>query len=259
MPRALNELGKHWLPQPISMTKTVLSLRGEVPIFRISIVIPALNEAPFIRQTLLALQSLRQSGHEVIVVDGTSHDGTETIAQAFSDHVIRSHRGRARQLNSGARIANGEILLFLHADTTLPPFADRLIIDGMKNTNRHWGRFNVRLSGKQPLLRIVESLMNWRSRLTGIATGDQGIFVLRDLFKRIGGFPEIDLMEDIALSKLLKKNCRPLCLSQRVITSSRRWERNGVVRTILLMWHLRLVYALGANPRRLAQLYETLK
>ena len=241
------------------MTKTHLSLRGEVPISRISIVIPALNEAPYILQTLLALQSLRQSGHEVIVVDGTSHDGTERIAQSFSDQVIRSHRGRARQLNTGARIAKGEILLFLHADTTLPQSADRLIIDGMKTTNRHWGRFDVRLSGKQPLLRIVESLMNWRSRLTGIATGDQGIFVLRDLFERVGGFPEIDLMEDVALSKLLKKNCRPLCLPQRVITSSRRWERNGVFRTILLMWYLRLVYALGANPRRLAQLYETLK
>jgi rSAM/selenodomain-associated transferase 2 len=241
------------------MAKTHLSLRGEVPISMISIVIPALNEASFIRQTLLALQPLRQSGHEVIVVDGTSYDATETIAQAFSDHVIRTHRGRARQLNTGARIATGEILLFLHADTTPPPSADRLIIDAMKTTSRHWGRFDVRLSGKQPLLRIVESLMNWRSRLTGIATGDQGIFVLRDLFERVGGFPEIDLMEDVALSKLLKKNCRPLCLSQRVITSSRRWEKNGVFRTILLMWHLRLAYALGAHPLRLAQRYEKLK
>jgi rSAM/selenodomain-associated transferase 2 len=241
------------------MTNTLLSLQAEIPVSRISIVIPALNEAPSIRQTLLTLQPLRQSGHEVIVVDGTSHDATETIAQPFSDHVIRSLPGRARQLNTGALIAKGDILLFLHADTTLPPSADRLIIDGMKTTDRHWGRFDVQLSGKQHLLRIVESLMNWRSRLTGIATGDQAIFVSRTLFERVGGIPEIALMEDIALSKLLKKNCRPLCLSQRVITSSRRWEKNGVFRTILLMWHLRLAYALGAHPLRLAQRYEKLK
>ena len=239
------------------MTNLPLISRTLIP--RISVIIPALNEALFIRETLLALQPLRRSGHEVIVVDGGSHDITEAIAQPFSDHVIRSHRGRARQLNAGARIAKGDILLFLHADTTLPESADRFIIDGMKAVNTCWGRFDVRLSGRQPLLRIVEWLMNWRSRLTGIATGDQGIFVLRDLFEKVGGFPEIDLMEDIALSKLLRKNGHPLCLSQKVITSSRRWERNGIFRTILFMWHLRLIYALGANPRRLAQLYETLK
>jgi rSAM/selenodomain-associated transferase 2 len=241
------------------MPTTILPLPCKFPFYRISIVIPTLNEAPVIRQTLFALQPLRYSGHEVIVVDGTSHDDTETIARAYSDHVIRSHRGRARQLNAGARIARGEILLFLHADTTLPPSADLLIIDGMKSTKRHWGRFDVRLSGKHPLLRIVESLMNWRSRLTGIATGDQAIFVSRTLFERTGGVPEIDLMEDIALSKLLKKSCRPLCLSQKVITSSRRWETNGVFRTILLMWRLRLAYALGANPSQLAQRYGRTK
>ena len=245
------------MPYPLSMTHSSLNPEPSIP--KISIVVPALNEAPFIRQTLLALQPLRQSGHEVIVVDGGSHDATETIAHPFSDHVIRSHRGRARQLNAGARIAKGNILLFLHADTTLPESADRFIIDGMTTADTCWGRFDVRLSGRQPLFRILECLMNWRSRFTGIATGDQGIFVLRDLFERAGGFPEIDLMEDIALSKLLRKNGHPLCLSQRVTTSSRRWERNGIFRTILFMWHLRLVYALGANPQRLAQLYETLK
>ena len=239
------------------MTNLPLISRTLIP--RISIIIPALNEALFIRQTLLALQPLRRSGHEVIVVDGGSHDITEAIAQPFSDHVIRSHRGRARQLNAGARIAKGDILLFLHADTLLPESADRFIIDGIKAHHKRWGRFDVRLSGKQPLLRIVEWLMNWRSRFTGMTTGDQGIFVLRDLFERVGGFPEIELMEDIALSKILKKLGHPLCLWKRVVTSSRRWERNGILRTSLFMWRLRLVYALGANPRRLAQRYETLK
>jgi len=225
----------------------------------ISIIIPALNEALFIRHTLLALQPLRLLGHEVIVVDGGSHDATDSIAQPLSDQFIRSHRGRARQLNAGARAAKGNILLFLHADTLLPESADRLVIEGLKETNRIWGRFDVILSGRHPLLRIVECAMNCRSRLTGITTGDQALFVRRDLFERVGGFPEIEIMEDIALSRILKKHGPPLCLWQKVVTSSRRWERNGILRTILLMWHLRLAYALGVDPGRLAHLYGTLK
>lgn len=209
--------------------------------------------------TLSVLQPLRLSGHEVIVVDGGSHDTTDMIAQPLSDQFIRSPRGRARQLNAGARIAKKDILLFLHADTILPKSVDLLIIDGIKNQNKSWGRFDVRLSGRKPLLRIVECLMNWRSRLTGICTGDQGIFVKKDLFERAGGFPEIEIMEDIALSKTLKRYGPPLCLWQRVVTSSRRWEENGILRTIILMWRLRLVYALGADPGRLAQLYGSLK
>ncbi len=236
------------------MTNLPLISRTLIP--RISIIIPALNEALFIRQTLLALQPLRRSGHEVIVVDGGSHDITEAIAQPFSDHVIRSHRGRARQLNAGARIAKGDILLFLHADSLLSEGAVRAMLGAMKSKKRKWGRFDVRLSGNHPLLRIIESLMNRRSRITGIATGDQGIFVERELFERVGGFQDIDLMEDIALSKALKKYGRPVCLRQRVLTSSRRWEEKGILRTVFLMWRLRLFYFLGSDPGRLAQNYE---
>lgn len=192
----------------------------------------------------------------MIVVDGGSADDSVILSHPFSELIISSHRGRSRQMNAGANIASGDILLFLHADTFLPKGAAHWIIEGLKQQGKRWGRFDVRLSGKHYFLRIVEYLMNWRSRLTGIATGDQAIFVRRELFESVGGFPDIDLMEDIALSKILKRYGRPLCLRQRVIASSRKWEKKGILRTILHMWHLRLAYALGADPRRLAQLYE---
>jgi len=222
---------------------------------KISIIIPVLNEASVIVQTLSPLQPLRQKGHEVIVVDGGSDDDTMFLSKPLADEVIQSPRGRSRQMNTGATLARGDILLFLHADTFLPDHADRLIIEGMNRRRRLWGRFDAQLSGKHPLLRVIEFLMNWRSRLSHIATGDQGIFVKRDLFEKIGGFPDIDLMEDIALCKLLKKYDRPLCLRQRIITSSRRWEEKGLFRTVLLMWVLRFAYFFKADPRRLAKLY----
>ncbi len=222
---------------------------------KISIIMPVLNEAPAIAQTLIALQPLREAGHEVIVVDGGSDDDIVTLANPYADKIIQGPRGRSRQMNTGAKLASGEILLFLHGDTFLPGRADRLIIEGMKRGERKWGRFDVTLSGKHLLLRVIEFLMNWRSRLSHIATGDQAIFVNREVFEAIGGFPEIDLMEDIALSKMLKKHGRPLCLYQRVLTSSRRWEEKGLFRTILLMWFLRAAYFLKANPGQLAKLY----
>ncbi len=233
-------------------------------ITRLSIIIPVLNEAATLTVTLLALQPLRAAGHEIIVVDGGSHDASLSLAEAWADQVIRTERGRARQMNAGATIAHHEVLLFLHADTQLPPHADQLIIEGLQKSTRRpshlhahiWGRFDVQLSGKYFLLRVIECSMNWRSRLTGIATGDQAIFICRDLFQRVGGFPDIPLMEDITLSRTLKRHGPPLCLQQRVITSSRRWEQRGIVRTLLLMWRLRLAYALGTDPQRLAQLYE---
>ena len=216
---------------------------------------PVLNEAPVVVQTLLAVQPLREAGHEVIVVDGGSDDDTITLANPYADKIIQGPRGRSRQMNAGAKLASGKILLFLHGDTLLPGRADRLIIEGIKREERKWGRFDVNLSGKHPFLRPIEFLMNWRSRLSHIATGDQAIFVNRELFEAIGGFPEIDLMEDIALSKMLKKHGRPLCLYQRVLTSSRRWEEKGFPRTVLLMWFLRLAYFCRADPKRLAKLY----
>ncbi|MDI6762506.1 MAG: TIGR04283 family arsenosugar biosynthesis glycosyltransferase [Thermodesulfobacteriota bacterium] len=222
---------------------------------RLSIIMPVLNEAPAIAQTLLALQPLREAGHEVIVVDGGSHHDTITVATPYADKIIQGPRGRSHQMNTGAKLASGEILLFLHGDTFLPGRADRLIIEGMNRKGSGWGRFDVILSGKHPLFRIIEILMNWRSRLSSIATGDQAIFVKRELFEAIGGFPEIDLMEDIALSKILKKYGRPLCLYQRVLTSSRRWEKKGLFRTIFLMWFLRVAYFFKVNPKRLAKLY----
>jgi len=222
---------------------------------KISIIMPVLNEAPAIAQTLIALQPLREAGHEVIVVDGGSDDDTITVANPYADKIIQGPRGRSRQMNAGVKLASGEILLFLHGDTFLPGRADRLIIEGMKRKGRRWGCFDVKLSGKHSLLRIIEFLMNWRSQLSGIATGDQAIFIKRDLFEKIGGFPEIDLMEDIALCKVLKRFGRPLCLHQSVLTSSRRWEEKGLIRTVFLMWFLRLAYFFKVNPSRLAKLY----
>lgn len=222
---------------------------------KISIIIPMLNEAPGILRILSSLQPLRRKGHEVIVVDGGSDDQSFSMATPLSDKVIRSPRGRSRQMNTGATLSTGDILLFLHADCFLPDHADRLIVDGVNDRHRLWGRFNMKFSGKHPLLRVIAFLMDWRSRLSCIATGDQGIFVRRDVFEKIGGFPEIDLMEDIALCKLLKKHGRPLCLRQRITTSSRRWEEKGLFRTVLLMWFLRCAYFFKADPKRLVKLY----
>ncbi len=196
---------------------------------KISIVIPILNEADVIEKTLKTLQPFRSRGHEVIVVDGGSSDNSVELSKPFADRVIVTSRGRSRQMNEGAKIAIGEILLFLHADTFLPKDADRGIVEGLQG-KRGWGRFNVRLSGKHLLLRVVEYLVNLRSRFTGIATGDQAIFVSRELFYLVRGFPEIDLMEDVALSKCLRQKSRPICLRKRVLTSSRRWEKKGILR-----------------------------
>ena len=222
----------------------------------LSIIVPCLNEAEGIAGTLSALAPLRARGAEVIVVDGGSSDGTVERAASFADLVISAPRGRAPQMNAGAARARGEIMLFLHADTLLPESADVLIVDGLKRSRRGWGRFDVVISGGNPLLPVVALLMNVRSRLTGIATGDQAIFVTRSLFTAAGGYPEIALMEDIALSKRLKRFGRPLCLRHRLVASGRRWEKHGVVRTILLMWRLRFAFWLGADPGKLAVRYD---
>jgi len=199
------------------------------------------------------LDDLAGVNHEIIVVDGGSNDATQ--AQVGNRAMLISSRaGRAIQLNTAAQIATGELLLFLHADSRLPPPALNALLLAA-NAGAQWGRFDLRLSGHHPMLRIVEKLVNWRSRLSGIATGDQGIFVRQELFSQLGGYPPIPLMEDIALCRQLKKIIRPVCLQHPLTSSSRRWETRGIIRTILLMWWLRLAYFCGVSPQRLASWY----
>lgn len=220
---------------------------------KLSIIVPALDEAAGIAATLQALAPLRAGGHEVIVVDGGSVDRTAEIAAGFADRVIPAPRGRARQMNAGAAVAAGDALVFLHADTRLPEGAARLVQEAL--ARRDWGRFDVRIEGRSPWLAMVAFFMNWRSRLTGIATGDQAIFVRRDAFAAANGYPEIPLMEDVEFSTRLKRISPPACIAARAATSGRRWERRGVLRTVLLMWRLRLAYFLGARPEDLARRY----
>ena len=221
----------------------------------LSIIVPVLNEEAGITEALEALADLRRFGHEVIVVDGGSSDRTVELARPLANLVIVAPRGRASQMKAGAARASGDTLLFLHADTRLPSAADCAVVEGLRRSGRVWGRFDVAIDGSHAMLRIVAVMMNHRSRATGIATGDQAIFVTRAAFAECGGYPDIPLMEDIALSKQLKRIARPLCLTARVTTSGRRWEQRGVFRTILLMWRLRLAYFLGAEPHALARRY----
>lgn len=223
--------------------------------YRLSVVMPVLNEEAGVAEKLAALASLREMGAQVIVVDGGSADATRALAADGCDLVLTAPRGRASQMNAGAAQARGDVLLFLHADTRLPDGACEAILDGLGATGRAWGRFDVVIEGRSPLLPLVGAMMNLRSRLTGVATGDQAMFVRRDAFERAGRFPEIPLMEDIALSRALKSISRPVCLRAKVRTSGRRWDRNGALRTIILMWRLRLAYFLGADPGRLAVRY----
>jgi rSAM/selenodomain-associated transferase 2 len=221
----------------------------------LSIIVPVLDEAALIAGALAALAPCRARGVEVIVVDGGSRDRTPDIARPLADRTISAPRGRAAQMNAGAAVARGDVLVFLHVDTVLPPAADRLVVDRLTGSGRCWGRFDVAIVGRSPLLPVVARMMNLRSRLTGIATGDQAMFVTRAAFVRAGGFPDIALMEDIALSARLRRHGRPLCLAERATTSGRRWDQHGVVRTILTMWRLRLAYWLGATPAALARAY----
>ena len=223
---------------------------------KISIVMPVLDEADNIDAALEALQPLRARGHEVIVVDGGSADATVRLAARGADRVIAASRGRAHQMNAGAYTASGEILLFLHADTRLPEAADLLLTQALQQSGRCWGRFDVRIGSRRPLLRMVSRMMNLRSRVSGICTGDQAIFVTAEAFARSGGYPPMALMEDVVLSSRLRRWSRPAALRASVMTSARRWERNGVLRTIVLMWWLRMRFFLGASPARLAQLYD---
>lgn len=222
---------------------------------RLSIIIPTLDEALRIAATLESLGELRRRGHEVIVADGGSRDATASLARDLADRVVCSAAGRAEQMNAGARAATGDVFLFLHADSRLPGEADSLVLQGLAGGGPAWGRFDVQIASPHPLLRLVETMMNLRSRLTRICTGDQGIFVRREAFEAIGGYPRQALMEDIAISARLRRLSAPLCLRERCLTSARRWESQGVLRTIMLMWWLRLQYAFGVAPARLARTY----
>ena len=217
--------------------------------------VPVLDEAAVIGAALEALRPLRERGHEVIVADGGSTDGTREHAAPGADRVLAAPRGRARQMNAGAEVATGDVLVFLHADTKLPPEADRAVFEAL-GPRAGWGSFAVRLSGVHPAFRVIERMISLRSRLSGIATGDQAIFVARDLFRSAGGFADIALLEDVELCRRLRRIARPVRPRAPVVTSSRRWEAGGIARTIALMWWIRGAYALGASPDRLARHYR---
>jgi rSAM/selenodomain-associated transferase 2 len=226
---------------------------------RLAVIVPVLDEAEGIEATLAALQPLRTRGVPLIVVDGGSRDATVVLASSLADRVVSAARGRALQMNAGARTPEAQaadVLLFLHADTRLPDDADRTLLRALARTARCWGRFDITIDGRPAVLRLVARLINLRSRLTGIATGDQAIFVTRAAYAALEGFAVIPLMEDIDFCRRAKALSRPLCLRARVLTSGRRWERDGVWRTILLMWRLRLAYWLGADPAELARRYR---
>lgn len=218
----------------------------------LSIIMPVLDEGPALRPALQALAVWRQAGAELIVVDGGSQDDSLALAGPWADLVLSAPRGRASQMNAGAARASGAWLVFLHADTRLPEAALERLCQGLPAV---WGRFDVRIDHPHGLLRVVSVLMNWRSRLTGVATGDQAMLVRRDVFEQLGGFPDIALMEDIAMSKRLRALAWPVCLSPPVLTSPRRWLRHGIWRTIWLMWRLRAAYFFGADPDDLAVRY----
>lgn len=222
---------------------------------KLSIIVPILDEAHQLPALLASLVPFTSKGIQVVLVDGGSADGSPEFAERSGFHVVRADRGRALQMNAGAAVASGDVFLFLHADTILPTGADALVLHAVMGSSRAWGRFDVSIDGRPAMLALVGFMMNWRSRLTGIATGDQAMFVRRDTFREVGGFPLQPLMEDIELSRRLKRISTPLCLRARVTTSGRRWETRGVWPTILLMWRLRLRYWLGAPAEQLAKAY----
>lgn len=222
---------------------------------RVTVIIPARDEAQNLPLLLADLAPLRAAGAEVVLVDGGSSDATCAVARNHVDRVITSPPGRARQMNAGAAQANGEYLWFVHADTRVGPAA-LAALEAALDARPLWGRFDVRLSGSGLALWVIGTMISLRSRLTGVATGDQGIFVRRQAFEAMAGYADIPLMEDVELSLRLKRQQRPSCLRPPLLTSSRRWERNGIWRTVLLMWRLRLAYYCGASPHRLASQYH---
>ncbi len=227
---------------------------GDAESVELLVVMPVLNEAASLAESLRALQPLRRRGAGLVVVDGGSSDGSVELAGPLADRTLSAARGRASQMNAGAAAQPCRVLLFLHADTRLPDGANELILEAIADGHA-WGRFDVRIDSDRLSLRLVGWLMNLRSRLTGIATGDQALFMTHAAFRAAGGFPALALMEDIEMSRRLKRISRPACLRARVLTSARRWEQGGVGRTVWLMWRLRAAYWFGADPARLARRY----
>jgi rSAM/selenodomain-associated transferase 2 len=223
---------------------------------KLSVIVPVLNETQELPRLIERLLRLSRSGAEIILADGESDDGSAAVAESAGLTVIRAARGRARQMNAGAALATGDVLLFLHADTQLADDAGDCIAQAVADGKSLWGRFDVCISGRAFMLRVVSRMMNLRSRLTGIATGDQAVFVTRAAFDAVGGFPDQPLMEDIELSRRLLALSRPACLARCVTTSGRRWEARGVWRTILLMWRLRWGYWRGKPVQELAEAYR---
>ncbi|MBL4606259.1 MAG: TIGR04283 family arsenosugar biosynthesis glycosyltransferase [Pseudomonadales bacterium] len=222
----------------------------------LSIIVPMLNEEENMPALLQHLLAWKRKGCEVLLVDGGSDDQSAALADAIGFTVLTTKRGRAFQMNAGAKVAKADVFLFLHADTQLPENADDIVLRALRSKKNCWGRFDVNIRGAKDMLKVVAWFMNYRSRLTGIATGDQAIFVRRESFEKAGGFPEQALMEDIELSACLKKQSPPYCVKQKVSTSGRRWETYGIWRTICLMWRLRLFYWFGMPAEKLAELYR---
>ncbi|KAF3996528.1 TIGR04283 family arsenosugar biosynthesis glycosyltransferase [Glaciimonas immobilis] len=223
---------------------------------KLSIIVPVLNEAAVLPLLLERLLPLVRHGCEVIIADGGSDDGSDGIVECAGFTVVRAPRGRARQMNAGAACATGTVLLFLHADTQLPEGAGVLVAQALSSGAYRWGRFDVCIAGRPVMLRVVGCLMNLRSRLSGIATGDQAMFATRAAFDAVDGFPDQPLMEDVELSRRLRRVSRPACIARCVTTSGRRWETRGVWRTILLMWRLRWDYWRGVPAQQLAEEYQ---
>jgi len=237
----------------LKFTKTIIIMKP----LTLSIIIPCLNEASHIVSTLKKLQKIRQQGHEIILCDGGSTDNTCKLAENLSDHILSTPPGRAIQMNTGAKKARGDVLCFLHADTLISANFESIITHELKQTDRIWGRFNIKLSNTSVPYKIIAWFMNIRSCMSGIATGDQGIFVYKETFLKLNGFANIPLMEDIEISKRLRKTSRPICINKSTLTtSSRRWEQFGIFKTVTLMWQLRLRYFLGTPPAELVKFYK---